>query len=234
MFAQVACQVCGKPFQVPKERLGETVACSWCGKPTTAVPLVVKVHQLPESKPARPRWPLYVAYGVLLLLIAGGVFAGVRMFTGGDGLREFTAPDGSCKAMLPGTPREQAVPADDFLGTGQRFVTEPGWGNKLRGEVGWCDIADAQLVRPEDLFTLLRDRRAVELGATAEGEASVRADSHFGREVRFVSGDVKSVERYLFDPKAARPRVYWVSVGGAKFDPESATAAKVTGSLRVK
>ena len=112
-------------------------------------------------------------------------------------------------------------------------MSEPGWGNKWRGEVGWCDIADAQLVRAEDLFTLLRDRRAGELSATAEGEASVRVDSHFGKEVRFVNGDVKYVERYLFDPKSARPRVYWVSVGGANFDPESATAAKVTGSLRV-
>ncbi len=250
MFAQVACQVCGKPFQVPKDQLGETVTCSWCGKPTAAVPLAVEAQPLPPERPERPRQravvaharprarvrPLvWVGYGALLMVVAGGVFAGVRLFTGGggDGLREFTAPDGSCKAQLPGTPREQAVADDEFLKSGKRYVSEPGWGNKWRGEVGWFDVPDAQLMRPEDLFVLLRDRRAGELGATAEGEGSVRVDSHFGKEVRFVSGEVKYVERYLFDAKSARPRVYWVSVGGAKFDPESATAAKVMGSLRV-
>ena len=183
----------------------------------------------------RPRWLLYVAYGVLLVLVAVAVFVGGRMFSGGGdgGLREFTAPDGSCKARLPGTPREQPVADDEFLKSGKRFVSEPGWANRWRGEVGWFDVPDAQLARADDLFVLLRDRRAGELGATVESEGSVRVDSHFGREVRFVTGDVKHVERYLFDAKSSRPRVYWVSVGGAMFDPDSATAAKVVGSLRV-
>jgi hypothetical protein len=248
MFAQVACQVCGKPFQVPKGTLGGPVTCSWCGQPTAAVPLAVKAEPLPPDEPVprrrpvkatpvrgRTRWPLYVGYGVLLVLVAVAVFVGVRMFSGGgsDGLREFTAPDGSCKAQLPGTPREQPVAGDEFLKSGKRFVSEPGWGNKLRGEVGWFDLPDAQLMRAEDLFVLIRERRAGELGATVGSEASVRVDSHFGREVRFVSGDVRYVERYLFDAKSSRPRVYWVSVGGATFDPDSATAAKVAGSLRV-
>jgi hypothetical protein len=249
MFAQVACQVCGKPFQVPKGQLGETVTCSWCGKPTAAVPLAVKAEPLPAEMPERPRRrtvlpqarprpsgvrPLvWVVYGVLLLLVAAGVFVGVRMFTGGGGgLRPFVPPDGSCDVLLPGTPREQPVADDEFLKSGKRFVSEPGWGGKLRGEVGWFDIPDAQLARADDLFVLLRDRRAGEFGATAGGEASVRVDARYGKEVRFVKGDEVYVERYLFDPKSSRPRVYWVSVGGAKFDPESATAAKVVGSLR--
>lgn len=247
MFAQVACQVCGKPFQVPKAKLGATVTCSWCGTATAAIPLAVEAQPLPpdESAPRgravkaipvrrRPRWLLYLAYGGQLLVVAVVVFVGLRAFTGGGGeLRPFVPPDGSCDVLLPGTPREQPVADDEFLKSGKRFVSEPGWGNKLRGEVGWFDVPDAQLARADDLFVLLRDRRAGELGAAAGSEASVRVDARYGKEVRFTNGDEVYVERYLFDPKGKRPRVYWVSVGGAKFDPDSATAAKVVGSLRV-
>lgn len=234
MFAQVACVECGKPFQVPRAKLGETVTCSWCGKPTAAVPLVVDALPLPSGTKARRTHPLaWVVYAAVLVTVAGGVYLGLRTFGGGSTLRQFSAPDGSCAALLPGSPREVDVPDDDFFKVGKRFVAEPGWFGGPRGEVGWIDVPDAQLVRAEDLFVVLRDRRASELGATAEEEKAVRVDALFGREVRFVNGNTRHAERYLFDAKSTRPRVYWVSVGGDKFDPDSATASKVLGSLRV-
>jgi len=250
MFAQVACLVCGKSFQVPREKLGRSVTCSWCGKQTEAVPVAVDVQPLPASENLTPRPPLrsgegektrrsrpllWVAYAGLLLVIAGGVFVVLRMFGGGE-WTEFFAPDGSCRAVLPGSPREvPAGPTDELFPSGKRFVVSPGWNNKIGGEVGWFDLPadDAKLIRPEDLFRTLRDRRADELGATPEGEGVVRVDSLNGIEVRFVKGNVRHVERYLFDQKSSRPRVYWVSAGGTNFDPESAAAKKAMGSLRV-
>lgn len=242
MFAQVACLVCGKPFQVPRDKLGQSVTCSWCGEPTEAVPVAVDVQPLPAgppvTTPAKRRFNpvVWVAYVALLVLIAGGVFAALRMFGGGGEWTEFTAPDGSCRAVLPGSPREvPAGPTGELFPSGNRFVVSPGWNSKVGGELGWFDLPadDAKLIRPEDLFRTLRDRRAEELGATAEGEGVVRLDALSGVEVRFAKENVRHVERYLFDPKPPRPRVYWVSVGGANFDPESAAARKVMGSLRV-
>lgn len=256
MFAQVACLACGKPFQVDRQKLGSSVPCPWCGKDTAAVPAAVDVQPLPPAEPAppartrreydapppRPRTaakpfrPLvWVAYAVLLLFVAGAVFLGVRLFSGGSNLNEFTTPDGSCKVLLPGSPREvPVVSTDEFFPSGKRYVSTPGVFNKFGGEVGWLDLPpeDAKLIRPEDLFRTLRERRAEELGATAEGEAVLRVDSFQGVEVRFAKEKVRHLERYLFDPKAVNPRVYWVSVGGPDFDPDSAVARKAVGSLR--
>lgn len=265
MFAQVACLACGKPFQVDRQKLGRPVPCPWCGKDTEAVPVAVDVQPLPPAEPAppepappKPAWneraalplavrpakavaktrtPLvWVAYAALLLFVAGAVFVGVRLLTVGTALNEFTTPDGSCKVLLPGRPREMPTdPTDEFFPSGKRFVSAPGPFNKLGGEVGWFDlpVEDAKLIRPEDLFRTVRERRAGELGATAEGEAVLRVDSFQGVEVRFSKDNVRHLERYLFDPKAAPPRVYWVSVGGPDFDPDSAVARKAVGSLRV-
>lgn len=238
MFAQVACLVCGKPFQVRAEKLGRSVPCPWCGKHTDAVPVTVDVQPLPAEAPKpRRRHPLvWVAYALALVLVAGGVFVGLRVF-GGTGFTEFTAPDGSCRAVLPGFPGEVPLgPTDELFVSGKRFAASPGWFGKVSGELGWFDLPaeDAKLIRPEDLFRAVRDRRAEELGATPDGEGVVRADSLSGVEVRFASGDVRHAERYLFDPKPPRPRVYWVSVGGPGFDPESAAARKVLGSLRIQ
>lgn len=242
MFAQVACLVCGKSFQVPREKLGQSVTCSWCGKPTDAVPVAVDVQPLPADSPAKPspvkrRFNplLWVAYAALLLVIAGGVFVALRLFGGGE-WAEFTAPDGSCRAVLPGSPHEVPLgPTDEFFPSGKRFAVSPGWNSKVGGELGWFDLSadDAKLIRPEDLFRTLRDRRAEELKATPENEGVVRGDSLSGIEVRFVKENARHVERYLFDPKPPRPRVYWLSVGGMNFDPESAAAKKAMGSLRV-
>lgn len=232
MFAQVACVECGKPFQVPKAKVGETVTCSWCGNPTAAVPLAMDALPLPAG-PKRRNPLAWVAYAAALVAVSVGVFLGLRGFGDGNTLRLFTAPDGSCAALLPGSPREVAVPDDDFLKGGKRFVAEPGWFGGPRGEVGWFDMPDAKQWRAEDLFVVLRDRRAGELGATAEDEKAVRVDALFGREVRYTSGNTRHTERYLFDAKSTRPRVYWVSVGGDKFDPDSPAASKVLGSLRV-
>jgi hypothetical protein len=240
MFAQVACLVCGKPFQVAREKLGRTLPCPWCGKDTDALPVTVDVQPLPEGTPPspptrRPKWLLPGAYVLALVLVAGGVFVGLRVL-GATAYSEFVAPDGSCRAVLPGGPREvPAGPADELFRSGRRFVSEPGWSGKVAGELGWLDLTadDAKLIRPEDLLRTVRDRRAEELGATPDGEAVVRTDSLHGVEVRFVNAADRHVERYLFDPTATRPRVYWVSVGGPGFDPDSAAAKRVLGSLRV-
>ncbi|MCU0703945.1 MAG: hypothetical protein MUF18_08210 [Fimbriiglobus sp.] len=251
MFAQVACLVCGKLFQVPREKLGTSVACSWCGKPTDAVPVAVDVLPLPAAtsdstpqtllqkgdreKVSRPL--LWAGYAALLVAVAAVVFVGVRMLGGSVSLAEFVAPDGSCKALLPGAAIEAGITPDAATGelfpTGKRFRTPPGWGSKVEGEVGWFDVPEAKLVRPDDVFRALRDRRAGELGLTAEGEGVVRVNALQGVEVRFAGGNQRWVERYLFDPKASRPRVYWVGVGGPNFDPESEVAKKILGSLRV-
>lgn len=252
MFAQVACLACGKPFQVDQQKLGTAVPCPWCRKDTAAVPAAVDVQPLPPAAPARherastnpfttpirkPRHPLvWVAYAALLLFVAGAVFVGIRLFTVGTTLNEYTTPDGSCKVLLPGNPREVPTnPTDEFFPSGKRYVSAPGLFNTLGGEVGWFDLPaeDAKLIRPEDLFRTLREKRAEELGATAEGEAALRVDSFQGVEVRFAKDNVRHLERYLFDPKATTPRVYWVSVGGPDFDPDSAVARKAVGSLRV-
>lgn len=236
MFAQVACLVCGKPFQVAREKLGRKVPCPWCGQDTDAVPVNVEVQPLPaDSSPkGKPRVSMWVAYAVLLLIVAGGVFVGLRLF-GGTELVEYAVPDGSCRVLLPGSPQEVSPgPTDELFVGGRRFAATP-WLGKLNGEIGWFDLPpqDAKLIRPDDLFRTLRDRRASELGATPDGEGVVKVDALSGLEVRFAGGSVRHVERYLFDPNSARPRVYWASVGGANFDPDSNTARKVLGSLRV-
>jgi hypothetical protein len=249
MFAQVACLVCGKPFQVAREKLGQTVPCPWCDKPTDAVPAAVEVQPLPVSedltphpplrsgegeKTRRPRPLLLLAYGAVLLLVAGGVFVGLRLL-GGTTFTEFVAPDGSCRAVLPGTARPVPVGfSDELFPSGKRFVSTSGLG-RVHGEVGWFDLPaeDAKLIRPEDLLDKLREWRAGELGAEVEKQGSARLDKHPGAEVQFVKDKLKYVERYVFVKSGPTPRVYWVSVGGENFDPDSADARKVMGSLEV-
>jgi hypothetical protein len=162
------------------------------------------------------------------------VFVGLRVL-GGTTFTEFVAPDGSCRAVLPGAAREVPVGmSSELFPSGKRFVSASGLG-RVRGEVGWFDLAaeDAKLIRPEDLFDRVREWRAGELGAEPDGQGVVRVDEHPGAEVRFVKDKVKHVERYVFVRTGPAPRVYWVSVGGENFDPGSADALKVVGSLRV-
>lgn len=256
MFAQAVCLLCGKPFQVAREKLGRTVPCPWCDQPTEAVPVAVEVQPLPASDdptphprtpgepgPRRPRVrspnrPLFLlVYGAGLLLIAGGVFVGLRVtgVFGGITFTEFVAPDGSCRAALPGTATPVPVGfSDELFPSGKRFAAAS-WLGRVRGEVGWFDLPaeDAKLIRPEDLFDRVRELRAGELGAEVDGQGVVRVDDHPGAEVRFVKDKVKHVERYVFVKGGPTPRVYWVSVGGDNFDPDSADARKVVGSLRV-
>lgn len=255
MFAQVACLVCGKPFQVAREKLGQTVPCPWCDQPTKAVPATVEVQPLPAepqsgsprggddrdltalpsvSRRTKPRLLVWTVYGVVLLLVTGGVFVGLRVM-GGTTFSEFVAPDGSCRAVLPGAANPVPVGfSDELFPSGKRFASVSGMG-RVHGEVGWFDLPaeDAKLIRPEDLFDKVRGWRAGELGADVDGQGVVRVDEHPGAEVRFVKDKVKHVERYVFVKSGPTPRVYWVSVGGENFDPDSADARKVLGSLRV-
>ena len=257
MFAQVACLKCGKPFQVGREKLGQGVPCPWCGQTTDAVPAAVEVHPLPaDSSDLTPRPPLrtgegesaappkrrprllpLVAYAVLLLVVAAAVFVLLR-YQGGYvpdvALAEFVAPDGSCRAVLPGAAREGPVAGDEFLPAGRRFAASS-WLTRAGGEVGWFDLPaeEVKLLREEDLFRHLRDRRAKELDAAVTAEGVVRVDSSTGAEVRFTRGDVRHVDRYLLAKGGPNPRVYWVSVGGPNLDPDSAVAQRVIGSLRL-
>lgn len=185
----------------------------------------------------RRQRPLFLfGYGLLLLLVAGGVFVGLRVL-GGTTFTKFVAPDGSCQAELPGSVAEVPVASpDELFSSGKRFVGSS-WFGRVHGEVGWFDLSaeDVKLLPPEGAFEPLQKWRAEQLGAEVELQGPVKLNdvSVSGHEVRFLKGKARYVERYLFVGTGPAPRVYWVSVGGEKFDPESADALKVVGSLRV-
>lgn len=247
MFAQVACLACGKPFQVAKGKLGQTVPCPWCFQPTAAVPVAVEVNPLPaEGATApiptarRPRLVFFLAYAVVLFLLAVGVFVGLRYQAGAVPdfvIAEFVAPDGSCRSVLPGAVREVPIAeADGGMLTGGKRFASSSWATRIVGGIGWFDLsaADVKLIRPEDLFDRVRAVRAKALGGVeVEKQGVVRVDAHLGREVQFQNANERYAERYVFVATGSHPRVYWVSLGGPNFDPESAIALRVLGSLRV-
>ncbi len=242
MFAQVACLKCGKPFQVKRETLGQPTTCPWCNETTQAVPTVMDVQPLPPATDLLPaaRKPrrkllLYLAYAALLLLIAAGVFVGVRTFTAplpGLSLAEWTAPDGSCKATLPGTVSETAIdPPLRTLPNGKRFRSAS-WMTKAVGEVGWFELTEEDATyRPVDLLNTVREGRAALLEAKVDDVNGV--DDTSDVTVKYTAGAVRYVERQVVVKRGKRGRVYFVCVGGPNLSADNPEAKRVLESLTI-
>jgi len=128
MFVPVGCAECGKRFQVERAQLGQAATCPWCQARVLALPVAAPAEPLPlpeeiptvrpaGARPApgrRVRVLPWLAFFALCAFLALGTFAVQRYRSGGFSsfaMRPFVAPDGSCRATLPG-PSELATPPD--------------------------------------------------------------------------------------------------------------------------
>lgn len=171
MFVPVACNRCGKPFQVPEAAAGSNVACPWCqatvpalpvagvasppasagGSPDQPEPLSLDdAEPLAPPRPARRPFPfLTLAVGLVLVVVVAGLTVAVLGYGSGrlpaSAWRDFTAPDESFAVFLPGTPTAEKLdpdPAIPSTGGGEIFATR-GWYSRARAWVGYRELDPA-------------------------------------------------------------------------------------------
>jgi hypothetical protein len=168
MFVPVACNRCGKPFQVPDANAGKSVACPWCGAAVPALPVAGPV--LPEVPAAEPPAPLslddappvlptdptlprrrpgpplaVVVLGVamiLLLIVLGFGLLGFRSGRIPDSAwRSYTPPDKTFTVDLPAEPTAEPLGAlSGVPGLGGEMFTARGWYSGAVAWVGWRDV----------------------------------------------------------------------------------------------
>lgn len=230
------CAECGELFEAGPAR------CPRCGarasmKPEP-LPLPEEVGRAPVAAPPTPRrrWILLVA---LCAAVAGGTFLGQR-YRGGAVppfvMRECAAPDGSCRATLPGSADPVECPRFSELQTGGSVIATNSSFTRLTGGLGWIDLDPerARMVRGEDLFANVRDELGRWLGEPIiDKEGLVKSGASEGIEVRFGTGTRRFTARLIFALGVPQPRLYIVWIGGPHFDPAGETAARVLASFRI-
>lgn len=167
MFVPVACNRCGKPFQVPDADAGRDVACPWCKAVVPALPVagpVVPVAPaaeppaplslddappyVPPAPPRRRQGPptAVLVLGVALILLLVVLAIGMLGFRSGNipdsAWREYSPPDKSFVVQLPGDPVAEPLHplpgAPGGLG-GELFMCR-GWYSGADAWVGWRDV----------------------------------------------------------------------------------------------
>lgn len=181
--------------------------------------------------------PVLISFLSLLALVLA--FFGSAYYRGavpGFVWQRFDAPDGTCRVEMPGGVTESDLPAIDNSAVtrpGKKFTSASAF-TRLSGFVGWYDLDPAlvKLTRPADVMAAERERRKAETGWTVEAESVAGKVAGFeALEVRYASGSVKWIERYVFVPTGPHPRMYVVGVGGGGFDPDGAHASRVLTSF---
>jgi len=198
------------------------------------------LEDAPPRRPKTRRWPKLVL-AFLCLGLGLATFLGMRYRDGAVpdfACAEFTAPDGSCKLLMIGTPVQgciEAAPGFAGFPYGELF-TSSHWSTPVATELRWFSITPGKeaLIRPEDLFAAEIAQRAMYLDAKVEKEATVKWNEYQGREAVFVNGRTRIVERYLFVNRPTRPRLYALSIGGSGLKADSETVSKFLGSFRLK
>ena len=258
MFVPVGCAECGKLFQVERGQLGQSASCPWCGARVLALPVAAAAEPqplplpLPEEVPvvrpqrSRPAPRLRVLPRLALAALCGflalATFAVQRYRNGGFAslaLESFVAPDGSCRATLPGSAEPAPPPDAPFtpIQTGFTAYSAKSWFSRAKGGVGWIglDPERARLARSEDLLVNVRDGLGRWLGEPAiEKEGVVKSGSADGSEVRFGAiGGPRFTARMIAVLDSPTPRVYFIWVGGTNIDPDGEAAARVLSSFRL-
>jgi len=243
MFVPVHCSACREPIEVERDRSGSSANCPRCGARVSEKP---KPLPLPEEigrvsvafQPIRRsrRWIPFIA---LCALVAGGTFL-VQRYQGGAVppfvMRECTAPDGSCRATLPGSAMPVESPRFSELQIGGSVIATSSSFTRLTGGLGFIELDPerAKMVRSEDLFANVRD----ELGRwlcepKIDKEGLLKSGASEGMEVRYGTGTRRFTARMIFALGVPQPRLYFVWVGGHHFDPDGETAARVLASFRI-
>ena len=237
MLVPVDCAECGELFEAGPAR------CPRCGARVSAkpepLPLPEPIGRVPvPSPPIRRsrRWILLVA---LCALLAGGTFLGQR-YRGGAVppfvMRECAAPDGACRATLPGSAVPVVSPRFSELQTGASLFATNSSFTRLTGGLGWIDLDPerAKMVRSDDLFANVRDELGRWLGEPIiDKEGLVKSGASEGIEVRFGKATRRFTARMIFVLGVPQPRLYLVWIGGPHFDPDGETAARVLASFRI-
>jgi len=196
------------------------------------------LEDAPPRQPRRRLWPKLV-FALICAVLALGTFAVMRYRNAAVpefAYREFTAPDGSCKATLIGETVEgnaQFPPGFLMLRGGMQF-TATHWSTRVGSGLRWHDLdMEFGLLRSEDAIVAEVSRREKELNAKVEKEAVVRWNEFNGREVHFVEGNKRTIERYIFVNKGPRPRLYVIGIGGGGLSGESESIGKVLNSFKL-
>ncbi len=162
------------------------------------------------------------------IFVPFALFASVLVVQGNQELKDFAAPDGSCKAQFPGTPKASVRDVD-----GQKmhvFMVE-----EKNGAYGllYADGAEKGLENAviQKAFDLARDNMLRSLGAKLlkESKITIGTKKYPGRE--FV-GELPN-DRGLIRAKiySVDGRLYQMLIVGKKNFAESETATQFLGSL---
>ena len=238
MLVPVRCAECGELFEADPP-----ASCPRCGARVSAkpepLPLPEEVGRVPIAvQPMRQsrRWAALVA---ICALVAGATFL-VQRYRGGAVppfiMRECAAPDGSCRATLPGAAVPVESPRFSELETGASLFAAGSSFTRLTGGLGWIDLDPerAKMVRSDDLFANVRDELGRWLGEPEiQAQGAVKSGASEGVEVRFGKGTRRFTARMIFARGVPQPRLYLVWIGGPHFDPDGETAARVLVSFRI-
>ncbi len=242
MLVPVRCAECGELFEAERDRPNSLARCPRCGgrasvKPEP-LPLPEPIGRFPVAAPPtrRRRWILLLA---LCAVVAGGTFL-VQRYRGGAVppfvMRECAAPDGSCRATLPGSADPVECPRFSELQIGGSMIATNSSFTRLTGGLGWIDLDPerTKLVRSDDLFANVRAELGRWLGEPEiDKEGSVKTGESEGIEVRFGKGTRRFTARMILTLGVPQPRLCLVWIGGPHFDPAGETAARVLASFRI-
>jgi hypothetical protein len=192
----------------------------------------------PRSRPRSRLWPKLV-FAFVCIALALGTFAFMRYRNAAVpdfAFREFASPDSTCKAILIGDPVEGTVtfaPGSPWILGGKQFSGSH-WSTPVKTSLRWYDLAPEMgaVLRPEDVIAEEVKRREKELNAKIEKEGLVKWNEFTGRQVEFLEGRTRTVERYLFVNKGSRPRLYVISIGGSGLNADAAAIQKVLNSFQ--
>jgi hypothetical protein len=257
MFVQVACNQCGKAFQVPDDQAGRPAACPWCKAVVPALPVAGPVPppaplSLDDAPPvARPavRFSYRTAAAVLAVVVA--VF-GLTLLSLGyrsgrvpdSAWRWYTPPDESFTVLLPGEPAAEPLNPIPNLrgGGGEAFAVPRGWYSGVSAWAGWRDVdpgfataagQDKDGVLIASALNAEVDYRKTQSGGKEKSRATVRYGDYHGTEVVLDTDRGRLVERVILVPGQPRPRLYFMGVEAKNLAPDGPVVQKMFNSFRL-
>jgi hypothetical protein len=260
MFVPVACNRCGKPFQVPDADAGKTVACPWCHTTVPTLPVASAARtpaeplSLDDDPPARPAAPrrhtgpptAVIVLGVTLLVLLVALGIGLLGYRGGrvpdSAWQAYTPPDNSFTIDFPGEPAAETLsplPGTPVLG-GELFIVH-GWYSGADTWVGWREVNP--VVAPAaagntEAWLLYRPAVDAELKRQRErwnGSEprlrTVKFENPLTVEVEMIAPGGNVVERMIVVSAGPRTRLYFVGMRAKNLAPDSPAVRRLFESF---
>jgi predicted Zn finger-like uncharacterized protein len=224
-------------------------------------PPVEEADDVTEVRPRRRRRQSGPSIGLILGLVAGGVFllllgvGGVAFFLYRAAGRpsattpapvlalasqwqEFVFGDGNGSVLMPGRPQPMPNPAPDAAGVRTQKYGLTLQGGQLMYIAATIDVPEQALqVVPFDQFVAAeRDQVIKAMKGRAASETPVTLNGHQGKEFQVVAGNgaARMIERLYLVRRPGAPRFYLVAVAGDHLPADDADAKKFFDSFHIR